>query len=255
MKQAKLIILYIFLVSSLSLNGQVALIAPTQKANTGDLISAEIKVKSRDTISGLEFSLLWDPSVLTFQKVTNFNLTASSFDTFGITNVSKGVLKLLWTGVEPFVVKDSIVVFKVNFKVNGTKGTSSTITFSNPKAFDNTPSVGAIPLTVQNGAIMVNSGTNAVGNVSDTEGYAQLQQSQPNPANNKVLFPFTIKEDDEVTLTVYDMVGKLMFSEKKRVGAGDQNFELNTEGVLARGMYVYGIQTKKGFISRTFTKI
>ena len=208
MKQAKLIILFLFFVSSMSLNGQVTLIAPTQKANTGDLISAEIKVKSRDTISGLEFSLLWDPSVLTFQKVTNFNLTASSFDTFGITNVSKGVLKLLWSGVEPFVIKDSMVVFKVNFKVDGTKGTSSTITFSNPKAFDNTLNVVAIPVTVQNGAIMVNSGMSAVGNVSDTEGYAQLQQSQPNPANNKILIPFTIKEADEVTLTIHDMVAR-----------------------------------------------
>jgi Secretion system C-terminal sorting domain len=102
---------------------------------------------------------------------------------------------------------------------------------------------------------MVTSGTNAIGNVTDTEGYAQLLQSNPNPVSNKVLFPFIIKEADEVTLTIYDMVGKQIFSQKKKVDAGSQNFELNTEGVLTQGMYVYGIQTKKGFISRTFTKI
>jgi Cohesin domain/Secretion system C-terminal sorting domain len=255
MNLARLIILCLFLVSSMSVNGQVTLIAPSQKANNGDLMSVEIKVKSRDTIAGLEFTLLWDPTVLSFQKVTNFNLTASSFDTFGLTNVSKGTLKLLWSGVDPFAIKDSMIVFKVNFKVEGSKGTSSPITFLNPKAFDNTLNAVPIPITVQNGVVMVNNGTSAVGNVSDTEGYAQLHQSQPNPANNKVLFPFTIKEADEVTLTIHDMVGKLIFTEKKRVGAGDQNFELNTEGVLAKGMFIYGIQTKKGFISRTFTKI
>jgi Cohesin domain/Secretion system C-terminal sorting domain len=255
MKQAKLIILYIFLVSSMSLNGQVTLIAPTEKANTGDLISAEIKVKSRDTIAGLEFSLLWDPTILSFQKVTNFNLTASSFDTFGITNVSKGTLKLLWTGVDPFAIKDSIIVFKVNFKVVGNKGTSSPITFSNPKAYDNTLNAAPIPVTAKNGAIMVNSSTSAIEKVSDTEGYAQLYQSQPNPCDNKIRIPFTIKEADEVTLTIYDMLGKSLYSQKKKVDAGDQNFELNTEGVLLKGMYIYGIQTRKGFISRTFTKI
>jgi hypothetical protein len=255
MNKAKLIILFLFFVSSMSLNGQITLIAPTQKANKDDLISAEIKLKSKDTISLISFILEWDPSVLTFQKVDNFNLTPSAFDIFGLTNVATGSMKFNWLGTESYLVKDSVVIFKVNFKVDGNKGTNSTIRFVKPKAYDNSINVDSIRITVQNGAIMVNSGTSAIGNVSDTEGYAQLLQSQPNPANNKVLFPFTIKEADEVTLTIYNMVGKLVFSQKKKVDAGNQNFELNTEGVLAQGMYVYGILTKKGFISRTFTKI
>jgi hypothetical protein len=255
MNKAKLIILFLFFLSIMSLNGQITLIAPTQKANNGDLISAEIKLKSKDTISLISFNLEWDPSVLTFQKVDNFNLTASSFDIFGLNNTTSGALKFNWLGAEPFLVKDSIVIFKVNFKVEGNKGTNSTIRFVKPKAYDNSINVDSIRITVQNGAVMVNSGTNAVGNVSDTEGYAQLLQNQPNPVLNKVVFPFNIKEADEVTLTIYDMFGKHIFSQKKKVDAGSQNFELNTEGLLTQGMYVYGIQTKKGFISRTFTKI
>jgi Cohesin domain/Secretion system C-terminal sorting domain len=253
MNQARLIILFLFFVSSMSLNGQVTLTVPTQKANTGDLISAEIKLKSRDTISLMSFLLEWDPAVLSFQKVDNFNLTPSAYDIFGLTNVSTGSLKFNWLGNDDFPIKDSVMIFKVNFKVEGNKGTNSPLRFIKPKVYN--PKGDTIALSFQNGAVTVNSGTSAVGNVSDTEGYAQLYQSQPNPANNKILIPFTIKEADEVTLTIHDMVGKLMFSEKKRVGAGNQNFELNTEGVLAQGMYIYGIQTKKGFISRTFTKI
>jgi Cohesin domain/Secretion system C-terminal sorting domain len=255
MNKAKLIILFLFFVSSVSLNGQITLIAPTQKANKDDLISAEIKIKSRDTISLISFNLEWDPSVLTFQKVDNFNLSPSAYDIFGLTNVSAGALKFNWLGTDAYHVKDSVVIFKVNFKVDGSKGSNSNLRFIKPKAYDNSATVDSIRMTIQNGVIMVNSGTSAVGNVSDTEGYAQLLQSQPNPAYNKVLFPFTIKESDVVTLTIYDMVGRQVFSEKKKVDAGNQNFELNTEGVLVQGMYVYGIQTKKGFISRTFTKI
>jgi Cohesin domain/Secretion system C-terminal sorting domain len=255
MNKAKLIILFLFFLSSMSLNGQITLIAPTQKANNGDLISAEIKLKSKDTISLISFNLEWDPSVLTFQKVDNFNLTASSFDIFGLTNTAGGALKFNWLGAEPYLVKDSVVIFKVNFKVEGNKGTNSILRFVKPKAYDNSLSVDSISITVQNGAVMVNSGTSAVGNVSDTEGYARLLQNQPNPVSDKVLFPFVIKEADEVTLSIYDMFGKLLFLEKKKVDAGSQNFELNTEGLLAKGIFVYGIQTKKGFISRTFTKI
>lgn len=255
MNKAKLIILFLFFVSCVSLNGQITLIAPTQKANSGDLISAEIKVKYRDTISFISFTLDWDSTVLSFQKVDNINLPPSSVDMFGLTNITSGTFKFNWLGAEPYLVKDSIVIFKVNFKVNGNKGTNSILRFVKPKAYDNSINVDSIRITVQNGAVMVNSGTSAIGNVSDTEGYAQLLQSQPNPAHNKVLFPFMIKESDEVTLTIHNMVGKLIFSQKKKVEAGNQNFELNTEGVLTQGMYVYGIQTKKGFISRTFTKI
>jgi Secretion system C-terminal sorting domain/Cohesin domain len=253
MNLARLIILCLFLVSSMSINGQAILIVPSQKANSGDLISTEIKLKSRDTILLMSFLLEWDPTVLTFQKVDNFNLTPSAYDIFGLVNVTSGSLKFNWLGNDDFPIKDSVMIFKVNFKVEGNKGTSSPLRFVKPKVYN--PKGDTIALNFQNGSVMVNSGTSAVGNVSDTEGYAQLHQSQPNPANNKILIPFTIKEADDVTLTIYDMVGKLVFTEKKRVGAGDQNFELNTEGVLARGIYVYGIQTKKGFISRTFTKI
>jgi Secretion system C-terminal sorting domain/Cohesin domain len=253
MNLARLIILSLFLVSSMSMNGQVTLIVPNQKANAGDLIGAEIKLKSRDTISVFSFILEWDPAVLTFQKIDNFNLSPSAYDIFGLLNVASGSLKFNWLGNDDYAINDSVMVFKVNFKVDGNKGTNSPLRFVKPKIYN--PKGDTIALSYQNGAVMVNSGTSAVGNVSDTEGYAQLYQSQPNPANNKILIPFTIKEADEVTLTIYDMVGKLMFSEKKRVGAGNQNFELNTEGVLAQGIYIYGIQTKKGFISRTLTKI
>jgi hypothetical protein len=237
----------------MSMNGQATLILPTQKANSGDLVSAEIKLKYRDTISLMSFLLEWDPTVLTFQKVDNFNLTPSAFDIFGLSNVTNGSLKFNWLGNDDFPIKDSVMVFKVNFKVDGIKGKNSPLRFIKPKVYN--PKGDTIALTYQNGAVMVNSGTNAIGILSDTEGYAQLLQSQPNPANNRVLFPFTIKEADEVTLTIYDMVGRQVFSQKKKVDAGNQNFELNTEGVLVQGMYLYGIQTKKGFISRTFTKI
>ena len=252
--QLKLTILSLFLVSNMSLNGQITLTAPTQKANKGDVVSAEIKVKSRDTISVISFNLEWDPSVLTYQKIENFGLTAAQYDTFGITNVATGVLKFNWVGVDAYFIKDSMVVFKVNFKVMGNNGTNSPIRFLKPKAYNSSVNVDPITVTAQDGAVMVNT-LSAIGVAQDIEGYAQLSQSYPNPVSNTLLIPFYIKETDEVTLFIYDTTGKQVFSQKKKVEAGNQKFELNTEGVLQSGVYVYGIQTRKGFVSKTLIKM
>jgi flagellar hook assembly protein FlgD len=252
MKQAKLIILCLFLVSCMSVKGQITLTASTKKANKGDLVSTEIMVKSRDTISLISFDLQWDSTILSFQKIENFNLPQAQYDTFGLTNVKKGLLKFTWLGNEDYLIKDSIMIFKVNFKVVGEKGTNSPIRFVKPKAYN--VKIDTIPLTFLNGAVMVNN-TSAVGQVWDTEGYVQLGQSQPNPASSNIVIPFTLIEADEVTLKIYDLAGKQVYTQKKRVSAGNHNFEFNTEGVLSRGVFVYGIETKKGFTGRILIKI
>ena len=233
--------------------GQVTFIAPTKNATKGDIVGIEIRVKTRDSISALQFNLEWNPSVLEFKSVDNVTLPNSSMDIFGLNSIAQGNLKFLWiSATDGIKIPDSSMIFKANFKAVGDKGTSSDIKFTKMKALN--PQIKSIDSTARNGLVTINM-SSALGIVSDTEGNILLHQNIPNPVQNFTNFPFELKESGEVSLEIFDTVGRSVFQKKAFFNAGKHQIELNTEGVLQKGTYIYGIRTKRGFISRTLVKI
>jgi hypothetical protein len=57
-----------------------------------------------------------------------------------------------------------------------------------------------------------------------------------------------------VSLEVYDAIGRKVFQKKQNFDAGRHEIELNTEGVLQRGVYIYGIRTLNSFMTKRFIK-
>ncbi len=233
--------------------GQVTFIAPTKNATKGDIVDVEIRVKTRDSISALQFNLEWNPSVLEFKSVDNVTLPNSLMDIFGLNSIAQGNLKFLWiSATDGIKIPDSSMIFKANFKAIGDKGTSSDIKFIKMKALN--PQIKSIDSTARNGLVTINM-SSAIGIVSNTEGEILLHQNIPNPVQNFTNFPFEIKESGEVSLEIFDTIGRNVFQKKAFFNAGKHQIELNTEGVLQKGTYIYGIRTKRGFISRTMVKI
>ena len=233
--------------------GQVTFIAPTKNVTKGDIVNLEIRVKTRDSISALQFNLEWTPSVLEFKSVDNVTLPNSSMDIFGLNSIAQGNLKFLWiSATDGIKIPDSSIIFKVNFKAIGDKGTSSDIKFIKMKALN--PQIQSIDSTARNGLVTINM-SSAIGIVSDTEEGILLHQNIPNPVENMTNFPFELKESEEVSLEIFDTIGRNIFQRKAFFNAGKHQIELNTEGVLQKGTYIYGIRTKRRFISRTLVKI
>ena len=237
--------------------GQVTFIAPTKNVTKGDIVSVEIRVKTRDSISALQFTLEWTPSVLEFKSVDSVMLPSSSMDIFGLNSVAQGNLKFLWiSATDGINIPDSSIIFKLKFKALGEKGTFSDIKFTNSlikiKALN--PKIESLVTTTRDGMVIVNM-SSAIGIVPDTEGGILLHQNIPNPVQNITNFPFELKESGEVSLEIFDTIGRNVFQKKAFFNAGKHQIELNTEGVLQKGTYIYGIRTKRGFISRTLVKI
>jgi Cohesin domain/Secretion system C-terminal sorting domain len=252
---------YIFLIFLTLTNlsfAQVTFIAPSKSVLKGDNVGVEIRVKTRDTISALQFTLEWNASVLEFKSVDSVMLPSSSMDIFGLNNVSQGNLKFLWLtgGSEGINIPDSSMIFKLNFKAIGDKGMSSGINFTNSlikiKALN--PKIESLTTSIRDGQVTIVM-SSAVGLVSDTEGGVTLHQNAPNPVENQTMFPFQIREAEEISFEIYDMVGRQIFQKKAFFNAGKHQIEMNTEGVIQKGVYIYGVRTKRGFISRTLVKI
>ena len=80
---------------------QVTLVAPLQMvARSGDSVTVELKAKTRDTLSTLQFTLVWNPAVLTFGRVDTLGgLPPSSEPSeLGLTNISQGKLSFVTQG-------------------------------------------------------------------------------------------------------------------------------------------------------------
>ena len=251
--------LMIFLIiSSLSALSQVAFIIPDARVVKESLIGAEIRIKTRDSISALQFTLEWNPDILQFNKVDSIKLPDVSMDIFGVNNTATGSLKFLWLASAADGVRftDSFTIFKVFFKAIGAKGASSAVKFTNTlikiKALN--PRVESLATTTRDGLITID-GTSALKEDLNTEGGLKLYPNIPNPVSTQTLIVFELNEAEDIKFQVYDTVGRLVIEKKEFYTAGKHELRLDTEGVLQKGIYRYGIRTKSHFVSRTLVKI
>lgn len=82
-----------------------------------------------------------------------------------------------------------------------------------------------------------------------------LSQNYPNPFNPTTTIPFGLDVDSEVSLVVYDILGrKISTLLNKRMAAGTYNINYRAEH-LASGIYFYRLQTDSQIYTKRFTLI
>jgi hypothetical protein len=109
----------------------LTLVANSTTASCGESFFIDISTLNFDTIAGLQFSVAWDPAIMQYDSVSNFNgalsLVQSNFGE-GFANI--GQLSFSWTGpLTGTNLNDGEVIFRINFNLLGNIG--STVSFSN----------------------------------------------------------------------------------------------------------------------------
>lgn len=78
--------------------------------------------------------------------------------------------------------------------------------------------------------------------VANVHNYVQGHSASPNPATNTVTVKFGLEYADDATITVRNMVGQVLATQKlENVLYGDAKFDVSK---FANGLYIYTIQTK-----------
>lgn len=83
----------------------------------------------------------------------------------------------------------------------------------------------------------------------------RLDQNYPNPFNPATTIAFSLPEDSDVRLVIYDMLGRqvaTLVDETKAAGSYDVNFDA---GNLASGTYLYRLQAGDNLKTRTMTLV
>jgi hypothetical protein len=236
---------------------QVTLVAPTKMVRSGDSVVVELRAKTRDTLSTLQFTMSWNPALLSFGRVDTLGGFPPSAitDEFGLSNTALGKLTFVWisASVNGLKIQDSLEVFKIVFKAVGANGTNSALQYvaSPTQIKASNANLTALAVTSQEGNIKI--GTTAVNDLNSqqkTISRLRLEQNKPNPFQNQTIIPFYIREADDVVLTISDFKGQKLVQKKEFYTSGEHEWALNTEGVLSTGFYVYSIRTSSGFDSK-----
>ncbi len=110
----------------------LTVIAQSGSAACGQTFSVDVTALNFDSLGSLQFSLGWDPAILQYVSVNNFNpallLAATNF---GTTSVNTGFAAFSWTtnSLNGTTIPNGAVLFTLNFNVIGGNNANSQIQF------------------------------------------------------------------------------------------------------------------------------
>lgn len=111
---------------------ELTILADHQTAKKGEEVCINISVADFTNLLSMQYSLIWDPEVLTFEKAQSFKLPYLGTNNFGTNQKDKGVLTFVWidNALRGVNLSDGTVIYQLCFRVTGQIGTGSEIKFS-----------------------------------------------------------------------------------------------------------------------------
>lgn len=96
----------------------------------GDEVCAKFSVKDFDKIENMQFTINFDPNVLKFKEIKNFNLTYLDLGNFNTITTNQGYLGFIWGNKDPenaISLPDGTTIFEICFDVVGQPGDCSNV--------------------------------------------------------------------------------------------------------------------------------
>lgn len=246
MKKLLLLTVVLFSLSFPSF-AQIVLITPNVTVEEDQTIDLAVKVQNFTDILSLQYSMRWDPTVLEFVEIKNFDLPTTGGDlNFGTTNSFEGVLSFAWidpnlSGVDK---PDNATIFQVSFNAIGQPGDTTTVAIANaPAVIEAVNLQGEMTYTIENGLVTINN-PNATADLTLTSQFS-LDQNIPNPFSEKTQVNFELFETSDVEFRIFNNFGQILYNFQNKMGAGAYNLSFDKTLFPTTGIYYYSINTDK----------
>jgi hypothetical protein len=222
---------------------RIKLYTDNQEAASIVDIRVPVRVENFDSISGFQFAVRWDASVLKYKGNLNggdLKLVTGESDT------EKGALNVAW--VHPQAAFTSIPngepVLTLLFEGIGAPGSSSSVAVIDSE----TTPIEVINNDLENVLVEVNNGTVTLGSISgisDPGSNGNISvRVYPNPMNQYFRIEINSKKADHTILTIYDMGGQLVYRDEMKVSVGENTYLVKMNQPV--GSYLVRIQDKNG---------
>ncbi|MCS7037789.1 MAG: cohesin domain-containing protein [Saprospiraceae bacterium] len=249
---------FIFLLGFPTLHAQkkVTFILPiVNNVNPGAVVNMPVKVVNFDSIAGVQFVLQWNPDVLNYLAVLNFNLPGLVSNNFNTNETSEGILRFSWStanvraGVS---LPDSSAIFLIKFSAKGQNGQGTPVIFTEipPTAFEVTKAGNPFtppPLRMED--CVLHHGYVAIGFAVHTEELPEgssslLVQTSPNPFTDRTVVTFDLSSAEEVDMVLSDATGRIVKTQHYALPAGRHGIEIAASQLPQRGFYFLLLRTR-----------
>jgi len=215
--------------------GEVRFAMDDYHALRGEEIIVPVKVRDFKKITGYQFTLSWDPDVLTLLEANDKSLKGH----FGMNVMQDGKLTTSWYDemTKDVTLNDNDVAFELKFRVIGAAGSQSAITIGSglTQAEAYNDRLDMLSIVSESGVVKV-SGFTSVVNPSSIN-----LSVVPNPFSNTTNINFTLQGDEEVSIMIYDLLGKEIKHISGSFKAGSYSIEWAGDDdagkSLSRGLY------------------
>lgn len=203
---------------------------------------ANIRVKQFNKIVGAQFTLAWNPAVLTFDSVGQFGLPFSLSSNFGLQSAQDGVLRFAWSeeGLKGTDLKDDVTLFSIFFRPIGQVNASSLIQFVDTPTMREVVDISfsAVQAEFRNGSVVI--GKQSVTSVMTNEPeWLNIRSAFPNPLHqaSALQVEFYSRTSQDVAVRILDVQGKLCFEQPYSVSSGVNRLQIDANNFPASGVY------------------
>ncbi|MEM6963370.1 MAG: T9SS type A sorting domain-containing protein [Bacteroidota bacterium] len=211
------------------------MITEDQIVRSGELISIPIYSNDYPAFGAWQFTLEFDKDILEYNGMTSGALGSASPDNFGTNNLEEGYIGALWFGI-PEQVNDEEPLFTLHFRALEDASALSQLMEVNSKIVTQE----SFLINGTKGSVSLEFTGNLQNSLSDD---FELYQNIPNPFNDKTLISFNLPEDDFVTLTIYDISGKVISTVDGDFLQGYNEVEFSHEETNTAGVFYYQLET------------
>ncbi|MCC6816556.1 MAG: HYR domain-containing protein [Saprospiraceae bacterium] len=182
-------------------SGTLNLFVDEQQLIPGQSYSVEFKSSDFANISGYQFTLRFDPSVMVYEGMESGVLNTTDAN-FGLMKLNEGIITTSWNSskAESFASEDKLFVlkFKANKAASLGKVLAITSDITRIEAYDVNYNIKDVKLNVRS------NGTLTEASIFD------LYQNEPNPVSKFTNISFRLPEASPATLTIYEQTGRVL---------------------------------------------
>lgn len=209
-----------------------------------DFVDIGVSVESFVDVAGIQFTLNWDPDVLSFTEVTGFGLEDMSIENFGTNDAGNGVLTFYWYDLTTsgVTVVDGHEIFTLQFQVVGDLHSFTQLMFSDdPTVIEVVNSDNEIlPFDLENGMISVGGITSA----GEPDAGLSPSRVSPNPFTEGTVLRFSLEHASIAQISIFNSEGKQVHQKDVHLGAGAHAIRIDRSWLPAPGNYYLQIKTE-----------
>ncbi len=222
--------------------GSIALNIQDQKLQKGDDVRIAVFSDDFININGFQFALEIDPELMILKEIKAENLNGFNSSNYNLQKQENGKIMVSWHHSEKISIRADEPIFELVFDIKENIQLSNKIKLST--------SVLKSEIYQENGLGTIDRlglSMNYKPEVFESNGLAndkgQLLQNKPNPFYENTKIPFFIPSNASVSLTIFDINGKVLWNKVNYFEQGWNDFELQAASLKGSGLMYYQIET------------